>query len=208
MAETLSPLVVKIGGSLAEAGRLQNVLRWIGAASRPVVVVPGGGVFADAVRNLQEQVDLDDGVAHLLAMRAMHQMADVFAALSDKMKIVDNVGDIIAMGAGGLVPVWVPLPMLAGDATIPANWTTTSDGIAARLAELLGGAPLVLLKSADVPAQASAEALAERGVVDATFPVIVARAGSLWRVLGPRDDEVFQLLLNDAAASDGILKGV
>ena len=39
------PLVVKVGGSLAETGRLRTALSMIGAARIPVVVVPGRRTF-------------------------------------------------------------------------------------------------------------------------------------------------------------------
>ena len=84
---------------------------------------------------------------------------------------------------------------------IPANWTITSDGLAARLAELLGGAPLVLLKSIDVASNQSAADLAREGVVDEAFPGIAARAALDWRIFGPSDDAAFAALLSATAAA-------
>jgi aspartokinase-like uncharacterized kinase len=199
------PLVVKAGGSLAETGlaetglaetgRLVSVLSLIANAKRPVVVVPGGGAFADKVREQQHGLHFDDATAHRLAMRAMHQMAEVFVTMSDRLRITDSITGIGDVLRSGLIPVWVPLPELEGDASIPADWSITSDGIAARLAELLGGAPLVLLKSVDVGRSETAQQLAEVGVVDAAFPAIVARAGLAWRIFGPADDAAFAALL-------------
>ena len=51
-------LVIKVGGSLlAHEGRLAAVLAAIGAAARTrrTLIVPGGGPFADAVRDLEDR---------------------------------------------------------------------------------------------------------------------------------------------------------
>jgi dihydroneopterin aldolase len=189
------PLVVKVGGSIAETDRLADVLAKIAKAKRPVVVVAGGGAFVDKVRDLQHALKFDNATAHRLAMLGMHQMAESFVTTNDRFQIADSLDGIADVQNAGAIPVWVPLPSLERDATIPADWSVTSDGIAARLAELLGGAPLVLLKSCDIPVTQSASILAIAGIVDATFPVIVTRADLTWHVFGPADDSAFEALL-------------
>ena len=167
----------------------------IGAARIPVVVVPGGGPFAESVRELQRTMHFNDAVAHRLAMLAMHQMAELMMSLQGGLEIAQSLDEISAVLRRDEVPVWVPLRMIADDVTIPAGWTATSDSLAARLAELLGGAHLVLLKSVDVEKEASAEELARRGVVDPEFPTIVARAGLSWSIFGPGNDADFAAVL-------------
>lgn len=197
MAETRAPLplVVKVGGSLAESGQLARALTDIADARRRVVVVAGGGAFADKVRDLQHALKFNDATAHRLAMLGMHQMAEVFVTTNARFSVADSIADIADVLQAGAIPVWVPLPTLERDASIPADWSITSDGIAARLAELLGGAPLALLKSCDVSLTSDAGALAAEGIVDAAFPEIVARANLDWRVFGPRDNSAFKALL-------------
>ncbi len=193
------PLVIKVGGSIAEAGRLADVLATIANAKRPVVVVAGGGAFADKVRDLQNALRFDDATAHRLAMLGMHQMAEVFVTTNGRFQITDRLDGISEVHEAGAIPVWVPLPSLQGDTSIPADWSITSDGIGARLAERLGGAPLALLKSCDVPQSVSASALSAAGIVDAAFPAIIARAKLAWQIFGSGDDSAFEALL----ASDG-----
>jgi 5-(aminomethyl)-3-furanmethanol phosphate kinase len=188
------PLIVKVGGSLAETGRLACALATIAGARVPVVVVPGGGPFADSVRSLQPELHFSDAVAHRLAMLGMHQMAECMVSLQEGFEIAATLDDIAAVLEKGRIPVWAPLHMVAGDATVPADWSATSDSLAARLAELLGGTHLVLLKSVDAKG-ASAQELASRGVVDPVFPAIVARGGLSWSIFGPQDEEAFAALL-------------
>lgn len=181
-------LVVKIGGSLAETGRLKDMLPLIAAAKRPVVVVPGGGSFAQKVRDLQNALKFDDTSAHRLAMLGMHQMAEMYFTMDPRFAAADSLDGIARQLAVGLTPVWMPLQMCQSDPEIPANWTITSDGLAARLAERMGGAPMVLLKSVNVPRDATASNLAADGIVDEAFPSIVARTPIDWRIFGPSDD--------------------
>ena len=194
----MPPLVIKVGGSLAETGRLKTVLGMICGARHPVVVVPGGGSFAQKVRDLQNALRFDDSCAHRLAMLGMHQMAEMYFTLDSRLAAADSLKGIARQHAVGLVPVWMPLQMCQTDSMIPANWTITSDGLAARLAELLGGAPLVLLKSIDVASNQSAADLAREGVVDEAFPGIAARAALDWRIFGPSDDAALVTLLQSA----------
>lgn len=186
------PLVVKVGGSLAETGRLPSVLSMLANAKKPLVVVPGGGVFADKVRDLQRAVGFDDQAAHRLAMLGMHQMADTFVEIEPRLVVVDTHHAIADIHRIPATPVWVPLPTLDGDMSVPQNWDTTSDTIAARLALLLGGAPLVLLKSIDPGGEYSAEKLGESGVVDRAFADFVGQHDIAWRVVGPRDLLAFE----------------
>lgn len=193
-------IVVKVGGSLAETGRLPGVLSLIAGAKRPVIVVPGGGQFADKVRDLQNVMQLDDKSAHKLAMLGMHQMAEIYFAKEPRLAPADSVEGIARVLASGNVPVWLPFQMCQSDETIPADWSITSDGLAARLAERLGGLPVVLLKSCEVDASASLQHLADEDIVDAAFPVIVRRARLDWRILGPDDDAALEQLLGTSSA--------
>jgi aspartokinase-like uncharacterized kinase len=189
------PLVVKIGGSLAKTGRMASVLAMIGAARIPVVVVPGGGPFADAVRGLQKDMQFDDAVAHRVAMLAMEQMAECIVGGQPGLRVAHSLDDISDAVMDGQIPVWAPLQVIGEDTTIEVSWNATSDSLAARLAELLD-TRLVLLKSVGADGISSAEELMREGIVDPLFPKIVARADLFWSIFGPKDDAALSALLN------------
>ena len=57
--------IIKLGGSLLSSGSLKEWLSIIvefGAGK--LVIVPGGGIFADQVRNAQQKYKFDDKTAH------------------------------------------------------------------------------------------------------------------------------------------------
>lgn len=182
------PLVVKIGGSLFETGRLQRVLKIIAGARRPLVIVPGGGPFADAVRRAQKRSKISDAEAHRLAIMGMHQMADLFFDLQPELASAESLIGIRRVWTAGKVAVWLPLKMAMRDTSIPQDWSITSDGLAARLAEQLGRIPVVLIKSQPLEPGIPVSALANKGIVDSCFAEITARAGLEWKVFGPGEE--------------------
>lgn len=197
------PLIVKIGGSLADSGRLPSILTTIAASNVPLIVVPGGGEFANKVRDLQNALKFDDASAHKLAILGMHQMAEIYFKLQPRLAAADSLEGFQRVAAAGQIPVWLPWQMCASDQDIPANWSITSDGIAARLAERLGGADLVLLKSVDVAPGTRADDLARDGIVDAAFPQIVHRAKLNWRILGPGQEAELRASLSPSLTGRG-----
>ena len=79
-------VVVKLGGGvLAHADRFSAALTVIGAvaATRRILIVPGGGPFADAVREVERRIHLSDDAAHWMAILGMDQYAQARGELLD-----------------------------------------------------------------------------------------------------------------------------
>jgi hypothetical protein len=110
------------------------------AARRPVLVVPGGGPFADAVRAIDEQVGLADSVAHALALRAMDQLGVLLAPL---LPGAQRLGDLVAPPALALL---LAEPAFANRPEVPESWAVTSDSLAVLAAAAIGAEQVVLLK--------------------------------------------------------------
>ena len=181
--------MVKLGGSLAESGRLQSILDIAGRARVPIVIVPGGGAFADAVRRAQAVFHFSDAVAHQMALLAMHQTGMMLTALHTRLVPFETLAGLRRAITRDQIPVWLPMKLAQRDARIAADWSTTSDGLAARLAERLGRAPVVLVKSCRVAYGTSLAALVRLRVVDPTFAAIAVRARLQWRVVGAGDEK-------------------
>ena len=66
----MSGTVVKVGGSLARGGGLRALCVRLGQLGRrhALLLVPGGGVFADVVREQDGHLDLGDDAAHWLSL--------------------------------------------------------------------------------------------------------------------------------------------
>lgn len=189
MASPPRPVVVKVGGSLVRAGRHGGALAMLAESPHPLVLVPGGGAFADAVRAAQAIDGFDDGLAHRLAVRAMGMVAEILvAARPERLSLAASADEIAALLAAHRVPVWMPEPMVIGAPGIAESWTITSDSLAVWLAGRIGARAVVLLKSTDAEAATlSATAAVAASLVDEALPAFAAATGLPVRLIGPRD---------------------
>jgi 5-(aminomethyl)-3-furanmethanol phosphate kinase len=146
-------VVVKLGGGvLACPEHLTAVLATLAAAARNqrLLVVPGGGPFADAVREVDRRVTLSDDAAHWMAVLAMEQYAHLIAARLAAATLVEDPREVAAALAAGHVPVLVPYQWLRAADPLPHSWDVTSDSIAAWVAGAVRARRLVLVKPAAV----------------------------------------------------------
>ena len=125
----MTPVVVKIGGGLLGVpGALEAVCARVAAMAEreAVVVVPGGGLFADLVRELDRDLSLSADAAHWMAILAMDALA------------------------AGRAAVLAPSRWLRAADPLPHSWDATSDSVAAFVAGALDARRLVLVKPANV----------------------------------------------------------
>src|SRR4051795_8041241 len=85
-----APTVVKLGGSHAFCEHLAPWVAAIAGCAGDVVVVPGGGPFADAVRDAQPKIGFDDDAAHHMALLAMEQYGCALASLNGTLVCADS----------------------------------------------------------------------------------------------------------------------
>lgn len=145
----MNVVVVKIGGGLlAQAGRLDAVLAEIALVGQrvPLLVVPGGGPFADAVRDVDRKLGLSDDAAHWMAVLAMDQYAHLIVDRQACAALVTGPVEIEGALADGRLPVLAPYRWLKERDPLPHAWDVTSDSIAAWVADALGAHRLVLVK--------------------------------------------------------------
>jgi dihydroneopterin aldolase len=168
-------IVVKLGGSLADSRYLADWIDTLASCGGRCVVVPGGGPFADTVRQAQEKIRFSDAAAHHLALLAMEQFGWALASLNLNFCVADSAIAIESALRAGNVPIWSPVKMVLSCREIPSSWDVTSDSLAAWLAGQLGARQLVLVKRiAPLNGPLSAVDLAARGIVDQAFPHFLA----------------------------------
>lgn len=151
--------VIKLGGSVTH---YESLMQWLKLVVRwgdgKVILVPGGGVYADAVREFQRmravlpEGHIDDGQAHALAIYAMDQMARSLVAMMPELTLVRNPFEIAERGWQHRGLVWLPSEMALGQAfatehPLPQSWDITSDSLAAWLALQLDACQLLMIKS-------------------------------------------------------------
>ncbi len=163
--------VVKIGGSLLGSPELE---RWLEVAAKHsdghVIIVPGGGIFADAVRAAQLQSKISDACAHQLAVLAMDQFGLLLADMNPLLATASSEMEIDERTWQHRGIVWLPSKMVLNSDSIPKTWDMTADSLAAWLAHKLGAKHLILVKS-DKPNEKrlSLKAIINDGLVDQVF---------------------------------------
>jgi len=155
--------VVKVGGGLGRGAgdeALRGLCAAVGALGErhPLLVVPGGAGFADAVREADRRFGLRLATSHRMAILGMEQFGWLLSELIPGTRV--------------LLPAGLPLDEL------PASWQVTSDSIAAWVADRVGAERLVLLKAVD--------GLYPEGV-DGYLPTILERARFETWVINGRD---------------------
>jgi dihydroneopterin aldolase len=188
-------IVVKLGGSLAEAESLSGWLAALDAGRGHAVVVPGGGAFADSVRVEQRRHKFSDSAAHRMALLAMEQYALMLADLAASLVPCRTLAEMRAAHRAFGVPVWLAATLALADAAIPENWDVTSDSLAAWLGRRLEATRLVLVKPVAAPASLDPATLAARGMVDRAFPRFLAGSGLAIDWVGPGEEERLRRLL-------------
>ncbi len=144
--------VVKIGGGLlGKAGAFDLVIEAVTAFApgRRLAIVPGGGPFADAVRQMFRRIQIGEDAAHWMAVLGMDQYAHALAARIPNAVLVDAADAIAAAVKAGRLPVVAPYRWLRGADPLPHSWDVTSDSIAAWIARVLRARRIVLIKPAD-----------------------------------------------------------
>jgi dihydroneopterin aldolase len=182
----LTVTIVKMGGSLAHsAAQREGWLSALAAWGGPLIVVPGGGPFAAAVRTAQAEMGFDDSVAHRMALLAMEQYGAALAACSKVFQLAASISEIENILQAGGIPVWLASRIILPAIEVPASWDATSDSLSAWLAAKMGARRLLLIKSRDCPDPSSVEDLAMDDVVDPLFPLFAGQAGVEVFIAGP-----------------------
>ncbi len=177
-------IIIKLGGSLSRSDTLVDCLNAVenNYQGRAVVIVPGGGAFADQVRLAQQHWQFDDTTAHHMALLAMQQMALLFKGLKPDFVIADSVVAIQGQLNKKIV-IWSPDIIELDNAGISASWDITSDSLAAWLADTLSATELILIKSAAIDACQNLQQLAEQHIVDNAFCDFVAQVDFKIRIV-------------------------
>lgn len=148
---------LKIGGSLAHLRQseeylaLPDLCQEIGrlGADYPLLVVPGGGEFADQVRLAYRRFHLGETAAHHMALLAMDQYGYLLGELIPNSVLVTELLEASRFAEAGRIPILLPAELLRQADPLPHSWEVTSDTIAAWVAHKSGSSRLVLLKDVD-----------------------------------------------------------
>ena len=139
--------VIKVGGSLQDDPiALRNLCRTLTEVSsrRSLLIVPGGGDFANIVRQLQVKHGFSDQTAHRMAILGMDSYGFILHDLIRGSTLTDVPGRKVE-GCS----IFLPHKTLGHSKDLEPSWEVTSDSIAAWAAAKSGCQKLLLVKMVD-----------------------------------------------------------
>lgn len=159
---------IKIGGSLYNS---KFLVQWLDAISKcsnkNIVVIPGGGPFADQVRLADEKFNLDQGSSHSMAVMAMQQFGSLLASQCVGLTTARSTEQIFQAWSESKAVIWEPYEMVRDRCTLDKTWDITSDSLAVWLASILEIKNLLLIKSSkQVLETTNLEIFAKNGCID------------------------------------------
>jgi len=142
---------VKVGGSLADdPASLASLCQELSvlAKAHGILIVPGGGEFADTVREFDKTYSLSNTVAHKMAILAMDQYGFFLSDITPNSYVSHSLEEI-SNSAKGTLPIFLPSKLMFREDPLEHSWDVTSDTIAAYIAGLLHAEKLILVTDVD-----------------------------------------------------------
>lgn len=144
--------VIKLGGSLAEnPSALKSLCVKLSRIAKKysIIVVPGGGRFADVVRDLDAKFELTSVFSHNMAILAMDQYGLFLSQLIPNVALCDSIEDAERWSRNGKVVLFLPSKLLFNDVPFEPSWDVTSDSITAYIAKKSDSKKIVLVTTVD-----------------------------------------------------------
>jgi aspartokinase-like uncharacterized kinase len=144
--------VIKIGGSLAEdPERLRALCAKLSefAKKYAIVVVPGGGRFADVVRDFDKRFTLSSEISHRMAVLGMDQFGLLLSQIIPNSCATYLLNDAKQLSEIGVVPVFLPSRLMFKEDPLENSWNVTSDSISVYVASRLHAAKVLLVTDVD-----------------------------------------------------------
>lgn len=132
--------IVKIGGSLFPHHAkklLENLL------GENIIIIPGGGEFADKIREYDHELGFSDTASHEAAILSMDIMGILLADLVKGAKTTHTIKETKKIIKDGKIPVLLPSRILHYLDPLKHSWKVTSDSIAFYISKLINAKLLI-----------------------------------------------------------------
>jgi aspartokinase-like uncharacterized kinase len=148
----MNATVVKVGGSLSlYPEKLRTLCLKISEISKKqkLIVIPGGGKFADVVRCLDKSFHLSCSTSHGMAILGMDQYGMLLSDLIPGSITTHKLEEIRHFFDLNKLPIFLPSHLLLRDDPLENSWAVTSDSIAVYIAGRLQVTKVLLVTDVD-----------------------------------------------------------
>ena len=135
--------VLKIGGSWITNPNLITLIKRLEKKKKgKIVIVAGGGCFADSVRYAFKKTKMSEKLANTLALKSTEIFCSYLKDINKKLYLTTD-----KHFKENLLNVWLPSVILSKEKSFKKNWNSTSDSVAAWLSNNVKADGLVFIKS-------------------------------------------------------------
>ncbi|MGA2681116.1 MAG: hypothetical protein ABSF44_04865 [Candidatus Bathyarchaeia archaeon] len=148
----MDAVIVKVGGSLAiHPEKLRSLCAKLAKSAKEhrLIVVPGGGEFADTVRKVDSRFSLSPQISHRMAILGTDQYGLLLSQLLANSFLTCKLEDVQEILDSGRLPVFLPSALLFSEDDLENSWDVTSDSIALYVAGRLHVPRVVLVTDVD-----------------------------------------------------------
>ena len=135
--------VLKIGGSWITNPKLKTLIRRLEKKKKgKIIIVAGGGCFADSVRFAFKKTKMSEKLANTLALKSTEIFCSYLKNINKKLYLTTD-----KRFKENSLNVWLPSVILSNEKSFKRNWDSTSDSVAAWLSDNIKADGLVFIKS-------------------------------------------------------------
>jgi len=146
-------IIVKIGGKILE--NKENLESTIAQFKhicendivQKIIIIPGGGTYANFVRKIDEKISIGDELSHWMAIFAMNCNGIELSQKYNDIKYFDNLGEL--KKSNGRIVIFLPYDFINQRDELLHSWDVTSDSITVYIAHQLGLKECFLIKDID-----------------------------------------------------------
>ena len=146
-------IIVKIGGKILE--NKENLESTIAQFKhicendnvQKIIIIPGGGTYANFLRKIDEKISIGDELSHWMAIFAMNCNGIELSQKYNDIKFFDNLGEL--KKSNERIAVFLPYDFINQRDELPHIWDVTSDSITVYIAHHLGLKDCFLIKDID-----------------------------------------------------------
>ena len=143
-------ILFKLGGSLLNSGFMKIWIKFITNHFKGrAIIIPGGGLFANHIRAVQKDYNLENEIAHDMALYSMSQMGLLISSIDRKsLHFCNTKKEINRVIEENKVPIIGSFDFLKTRiGSSNKNWSITSDSISLLISEELQLNTLLIVKS-------------------------------------------------------------
>ncbi len=182
--------IVKIGGSWLKNPKLPSLINFLHKfANQKIVLVAGGGVLAETVRNLYKSNKMTEETGHVLAMKATEIFAYYLKSINPDISITYKITNFIKERLN----LWIPTEKLSFETKFERNWESTSDSIATWLYSNTKSKGIVFIKSINFinKEKLKLKDLQKKKIIDLNVKKYIKRKKNL-KIVGPEIIDLFE----------------